>query len=201
MSRRFKLCLASLVLIAVIAWFGRGVWLSFLGQYLVGTKGESKSGADVVVVPAADYIRADVNTGTLEHAATLLREGRVRQILMSCAEAYGVSECELAEKALRDRGYPQTRIEWLRTERLPDEVEADLAIRHLKDSGNKSAIILLPNYKARRLGQLYRRLGAQDGIEVAVWRQAGAFDPQRWWKSREGQKRFVEELMRLTRLL
>ena len=176
MSRRLKLCLASLVLIAGIAWFGRGVWLPFLGQYLVGTNGESELGADVVVVPAADYIRPDVNTKTLERAATLLREGRVRHIVMSCAEFYGVSECELAEKALRDRGYPETRIEALRTERLPDEAEADLVIRDLKDSGNKSAIILLPNYKALRLGHIYRQLGAQDGIEVSVWRQAGAFD-------------------------
>jgi hypothetical protein len=201
MSRRLKLCLASLVVVAGIAWFGRGVWLSFLGQYLVGTDGEVKSGADVVVVPAADYLRADVGLDTLEEAMRLQRGSWVKRILMSCPDWYDVSECELAEKALRDRGYPEARIEWLRTERLPDELEADLAIRHLKDSGSKSAIILLPNYKARRLGYVYRRLGAQDGVEVAVWRQAGAFDPQRWWRSREGRKRFAEELLRRARLL
>ena len=201
MSRRLKLCLASLVLIVGIAWFGRGVWLSFLGRYLVDTSGELKSGADFVVIPAADYIRADVTTATLEEAVRLLRQGRVRHIVMSCAEAYGVSECELAQKALRDRGYPEARIEWLRTERLPDEVEADLAIRYLKSNSSKSAIILLPNYKARRLGHVYRRLGARSGIEVDVMRLGGEFDPEKWWRSREGQKRFAEELVRLARLL
>lgn len=200
MSSRLKVCLASLVLIAGIAWFRREVWLAFLGQYLVGTNGAVPSGGDVVVVPAADYIQADVSAGTLERAAKLLHDGRVKHILMSCGEFYGVCECELAEKALRDRGYRDARIDSLSTPRIADEVEADLALRHLKDSGNKSAIILLPNYKAWRLGRVYRRIGAKDGIEIAVWPQTGVFDPERWWKSREGQKRFFAELLKVTHL-
>lgn len=67
--------------------------------------------------------------------------------------------------------------------------------------GAKSAIILLPNYKARRLGRVYRRLGTQSAIQVNVSSQNREFDSQRWWRSREGQKRFVEELVRLERLL
>ena len=85
----------------------------------------------------------------------LLRTGRIERIVMSCPDLYGVSECELAETALRDRGYQGVRIEWLRTGRLPDEMEADKAIRWLRERGAKSAIILLPNYKARRLGGVY----------------------------------------------
>jgi hypothetical protein len=137
----------------------------------------------------------------LEDAARLLREGRVRRIVMSCADFYGVSECELAERALQARGCPGARIDWLRTERLPDEVEADKAIRHLRSSGTKSAIILLPNYKVRRLGGVYQRLGARFGIDVHVWGRGSGFDPERWWKSREGQKRFAEEFVRLVGLL
>ena len=201
MRSRFKLCLASLALIVCIAWFGRGVWLSFLGQHLVDTVGEPKSGADVVVVPAADYIRADVGIETLEEAVRLQRGGSVKRVVMSCPDSYGVSECEFAETALRNRGYLGVRIEWLRTERIPDEMEAGKAIQYLRERGAKSAIILLPNYKTRRLGRVYRRLGAQSGIRVNVWSQEREFNPQRWWRSREGQKRFAEEFLRLTRLL
>lgn len=184
-----------------IAWFGRDVWLEALGRYLTATSAELGSSADYAVVPASDDIRADVHVETLEEAVRLLRAGRVKHIVMSCPDSYGSSECELAETALRDRGYLGARIEWLRTERLPDEMEADKTIRWLRERGTKSAIILLPNYKARRLGGAYRRLGVQSGIEVSVSAQNGDFDPQRWWRSREEQKRFAEELVRLTRLL
>lgn len=129
------------------------------------------------------------------------RSGGVKRVVMSCPDSYGVSECEFAETALRNRGYLGVRIEWLRTERIPDEMEAGKAIQYLRERGAKSAIILLPNYKTRRLGRVYRRLGAQSGIRVNVWSQEREFNPQRWWRSREGQKRFAEEFLRLTRLL
>jgi hypothetical protein len=138
---------------------------------------------------------------TLKEALRLLRTGRVKRIVMSCPDFYGVSECELAATALRGGGYPGDRIEWLRTERLPDEMEADKTIRWLTERGAKSAIILLPNYKTRRLGRVYHRLGTQSDIKVTLSSQNREFDPQRWWRSREGQKRFAEEVARLTRLL
>src|ERR1019366_859026 len=58
-----------------------------------------------------------------------------------------------------------------RTEPLPDEMEAVKTIQYLRERGAKSAIILLPNYKVRRLGRVYRRLGSQSEIEVTVSRQ------------------------------
>ena len=184
MSRRTKLCLSGLVLIVGIAWFSRTVWLETFGRYLTATSGKPGLSADFAVIPAADYIRADVDVETLEEAVRMLRTGRVKNIVMSCPDWYGISECELAETALQDRGYLGTRIEWLRTKRLPDELEADKAIRWLRERGAKSAIILLPNYKARRLGGVYHRLGGQSAIEVTVSSQSQEFDPQRWWKSR-----------------
>jgi hypothetical protein len=137
---------------------------------------------------------------TLEEAMRLQGGFSVKRIVMSCPDFYGVSECELAEVALRNRGYLGVRIEWLRTERIPGEMEAGKAIQYLRERGAKSAIILLPNYKTRRLGRVYRRLGAQSGIRVNVWGQEREFNPQRWWRSRDGQKRFAEEFLRLTRL-
>jgi hypothetical protein len=202
MSRRAKLGVAACLVLAIgCAWFGRNVWLVAFGRYLIGPSRDLRSNADVVVVPGADYIYPDVRVETLDEAARLLRDGRVNRIVMSCAEFYGVSGCELAEQALRDRGYPEVRIEWLRTERLPDDVEADKLISHLRESGTKSAIILLPNYKQRRLGSVYRRLGTRSAIDVDIWGRGGEYDPERWWRAREGQKRFAEELLRFAGLL
>src|ERR1035437_6177699 len=200
MSRGMKACLSGLVIVS-IAWFGRDVWLGAVGRYLTATSGEASLSADFAVVPAADYIRADVGMETLEEAVRLQRGGSVKRIVMSCMDSYGVSECELAETALRNRGYLGSRIEWLRTEPMPDEMEAVKTIQYLRERGAKSAIILLPNYKVRRLGRVYRRLGSQSEIGVTVSSQNREFNPQRWWKSREGQKRFAEEFLRLTRLL
>jgi hypothetical protein len=201
MSRGAKLGVTCLVLAVGFAWFGRNVWLVALGRYLTGSSRDLRSTADVVVVPGADRTHMDVRMETVEEAARLLRDGRVSRIVMSCAEFYGVSGCELAERALRDRGYPGVRIEWLRTERLPDDVEADKLIRRLRESGNKSAIVLLPNYKKRRLGAVYQRLGARSGVDVDIWGRGGEFDSERWWRVREGKKRFAEELLRFAGLL
>lgn len=201
MSRRMKLCISGLVLMVGIAWFGRDAWLGALGRSLTASRGEFISRVDFAVVPAADYIRADVGVETLEEAVRLQLGSSVQHIVMSCPDFYGVSECELAETALRNRGYLRVRVEWLRTEPIPDEREAVKTIQYLRERGAKSAIILLPNYKAWRLGGAYHRLGAQFGILVNVRSQDREFNPRRWWKSREGQKRFAEEFLRLTRLL
>src|ERR1017187_9415478 len=155
MSRGMKACLSGLVIVS-ITWFGRDVWLGAVGRYLTSTGGGATSSADFAVVPPADYIRPDVGMETLEEAVRLQRGGSVKRIVMSCREFYGVSECELAETALRSRGYLGARIEWLRTEPLPDEMEAVKTIQYLWERGAKSAIILLPNYKVRRLGRVFR---------------------------------------------
>src|ERR1017187_3281141 len=81
---------------------------------------------------------------------------------------------QLAEKSLRDRGWPRAPIDWLPTKRLPDEIKADKTLRYLKERGVKSAIILITNYKARRLGRTYRRLGAQIGAAIYVLAKTGS---------------------------
>src|ERR1039457_3754390 len=96
MSRGMKACLSGLVIVS-IAWFGRDVWLGAVGRCLTSTGGGASSSADFAVVPAADYIRADVGMETLEEAVRLQRGGSVNRIVMSCRDSYGVSECELAE--------------------------------------------------------------------------------------------------------
>lgn len=189
-------------MMAGIAWLGRTIWLGALGLCLVTSRGEQPSStADFAVVPAADYIRADVSMDTLDVALRLQSAGSVRRILMTCPDSYGVSGCQLAETALRNRGRPTARIEWLRTRPIPDEMEAGKTIQYIRECGARSAIILLPNYKVRRLGGLYRQLGRESAIQVRVSGRSRDFSPREWWKSREGQKRFAEDFLRLTRLL
>src|ERR1035437_11194718 len=122
MSRGMKACLSGLVIVS-ITWFGRDVWLGAVGRYLTSTGGGASSSADFAVVPAADYIRPDVGMETLEEAVRLQRGGSVKRIVMSCPDYYGVSECEIAETALRKRGYLGSRLEWLRTNPRPEEME------------------------------------------------------------------------------
>lgn len=194
------LCLSALIMVIALAWFSRDAWLAALGRCLT-TGDEPRSSAEFAIIPAADYVRSDVGMETLETAVRLQREGRVTRIVMSCSDYYGVSECELAESALRNRGYLGAQFEWLRTEPLPDELEAGKTIQYLKERSAKSAIVLLPNYKVWRLGAVYRRLGLQSSIQVHVSARNQWFNPQQWWRSREGKKRFTEELLRLTRLV
>ena len=200
MSRGMKAGLAGLVLVG-ITWISREAWCAALGRFFTDGNLESGSAADFAVVPAADYIRPDVSIQALEEVVRLQRTGSVKGILMSCPDYYGISECELAETALRNRGYPGVRFDWLRTKPLPDDIEAGQTVRWLAERGAKSAIVILPNYKVRRLGSIYRRPGTRSAIRVEVSGQDREFNPQSWWRSREGQKRFAEELVRITHLL
>ncbi len=138
MSRGMKAGLAGLVLVG-ITWISREAWCAALGRFFTDGNLESGSAADFAVVPAADYIRPDVSIQTLEEVVRLQRTGSVKGILMSCPDYYGISECELAETALRNRGYPGVRFDWLRTKPLPDDIEAGQTVRWLAERGAKSA--------------------------------------------------------------
>src|ERR1035441_6296328 len=93
MSRGMTLTASGLVLLIGLTWFGRDVWLDALGRRLTAG-GESGSSADFAIIPAADYVRSDVDMATLEEAVRLQREGGVKRIVMSCSDFYGVSRSE-----------------------------------------------------------------------------------------------------------
>jgi len=74
-----KACYSGLLMVGIV-WFGRDVWLGTVGRYLTATSGGASSSADFAVVPAADYIRADVDMETLEEAVRLQRGGSAKRI-------------------------------------------------------------------------------------------------------------------------
>lgn len=195
--RRLVVVLFVLAVLAAAVGLGRDVWLTFLGASLIQTDGAPTSAAQVLVIPAADYIINDTSTPSLRHAANLVAQGTARSILMSCPDWYGVSVCELAQATLAQQGFPDIKIQPLHLDLLPDDLEAGLILSHLSKSRLKTAILMLPNYKTRRLGALYKKLARQHGITVfVVVSPSTDFNPNNWWLTRKSRKLFYYETTR-----
>jgi hypothetical protein len=195
--RRLTVVLFVLAVLAAAVWLRRDLWLTFLGGSLIRTDAEPTSAAEVLVIPAADYITNDTSTASLRYAARLVVQGRAGSILMSCPDWYGVSVCELAQATLAQQGFSDIKIQPLHLGPLPDDLEADLLVSHLSKSRLKTAIIMLPNYKTRRLGAVYRKLARQHGIAVFVAASPSTdFNPNNWWLTRKSRRLFSYETTR-----
>lgn len=197
MSSRLKVPLLVCAIVAVVVLF-RSFLLIQLGHALVASSaGDSEPAhADAVLIPSADYLVSDTSTAVMEQAASLAKATGTKSIFMTCFTWYGVSTCNLAEAALAQQGHP-IGIRAIRTGLLPDSEEAELALQALKQSGIRTVIVLLPNYKTRRLGGWYRKVAGIHGMAVTVVPSAcHEFDVKTWWMKRESQKLFAYEVVR-----
>lgn len=181
----------------------RGAWLPRVGSVVVECSGAGPTvRGDAILVPQADWVEAPGGMEQLEHAHALLRQGVGRVVFMTCPHWYGVSSCRLAEEASARRRSPGIKITPIPTERLADSREAELALAELSQRGIKSAVVVLPSYKSRRLGRIYREVGRRHGVEVNVaCVEVQWFNPSNWWRRRESCKVFVCELLRWLRVL
>jgi hypothetical protein len=179
-------------------YFTRSQWLPALGQAVVSVPADAGPPvrADAVLIPAADDVCNEMCTEVLSQAASLTEAGCAESLFMSCGEAYGISDCELAQTTLEKLGQ-KVAIRPVRMSLRPDKEEAELALRELKRAGVGKVIALVPNYKTRRLGARYRALATTYGMEVRILPSAcKLFDVRDWWKTRGSQKLIAFELSR-----
>ncbi|MGD0778797.1 MAG: hypothetical protein ABSC05_38965 [Candidatus Solibacter sp.] len=150
-------------------------------------------------MPTADWLRDDFGSERLIEAAKLVESGLGASLWVTCPTSYGVSECEIGKAFLTQAGFSASTLQAVQTPLLPETAEASLAAERLYSMGIKSVVVVVPDYKSRRLDRIYRRICAQRGI---VARTLAVSTPQfhadNWWQARQSRKLFFKEMVRWT---
>lgn len=150
-------------------------------------------------MPTADWLRDDPGSERLIGAATLVQSGLGASLWVTCPISYGVSECEIAKAFLTRAGFRASMLQAIQTTRQPETAEARLAAERLYSMGIKSVVVVVPDYKSRRLDRIYQHISAQRGIvarTLAV--STPQFSADNWWQARQSRKLFFTEMIRWT---
>ena len=185
-----------LLLLAVVAFLARDIWLGALGTILVHDDGAGK--ADIAVVLAGDYWG-----NRLFKAAELVRQGYVPLVLVSGPPGfYGVNEADAAIQFAVGKGFPAEWFIPLRHTALSTRDEAVVVLDALKQRNIHSFLLVTSNYHTARARRIYlsaehERGGGPDLRVVASGDQF--FSAGNWWHNREGRKTvFMEWTKTLT---
>lgn len=147
----------------------------------------------------ADWLRDDFVLERLIEAAQLVQSGLGTSLWVTCPISYGVSECEIAKAFLTRAGFRSSTLRAVQTTRQLETIEARLSAEQLGSMGIKSVIVVVPDYKSRRLDRIYSRICAQRGIvarTLAV--STPQFNADNWRLARQSRKRLLNEVFRWT---
>ena len=150
--RRFRF-LALLVLLCVLAFFGRAGIVSWFGHQLILE--EAPFNADAIVVLAGD-----VTGERVMKAAELFRASWAPKIFVSSAGSFfDQTEGELATHYAVHRGVPPEVIEVLQSSADSTEEESRFLVAVLRKRGVKRFLLVSSDYHTRRAARVVRRNG------------------------------------------
>jgi uncharacterized SAM-binding protein YcdF (DUF218 family) len=89
-------------------------------------------------------------------------------------------------------GYPESYFIAFPNQGLSTREEGALVVAELRKLGVHAVDIVTSNYHTRRAGRIYHALAPDLDIHM-VGAPDRYFTPEAWWKTREGQKTFVQE--------
>jgi hypothetical protein len=198
--QRGSIWLVAVLLLLCCCYATRNAWLGRCGRALVAqNRNTSLKPADAVLVPTADWLRDDFGSERLIEAAKLVESGLGASLWLTCPTSYGVSECDIARAFLTRAGFRASTLWAVQTAPLPETAEARLTAERLYSMGIKSVVVVVPDYKSRRLDRIYRRICAQRGIvarTLAV--STPLFNADNWWQARQSRELFFTEMIRWT---
>jgi len=184
--RKSATVLASVLLLSVT----HPVWLGWAGNFLVKT--DPLEAADIIVALAGDG-----SGRRLLRAAELVERGYAPRVLIPGPRtAYGARESDLALEFARREGLDMEILEGFPVDAASTLEELAFVDRELQRRGVEKALVITSNFHTRRARNIYRKhtSGAIEYIFVA----AGSphFDPDSWWKSRDGREVLVIEYIK-----
>jgi uncharacterized SAM-binding protein YcdF (DUF218 family) len=187
--RRLWLTAVTLLLFASTAYFSSALWLTWLGSFLVRT--DPPAPADVAVVLAGDFRGARIVA-----AADLVRQGLTPRALVSGPdEVYGMYECEPAIAFAVAHGYPESYFVGAPNHARSTREEIGALLPVLHQMGVHRVDLVTSNFHTRRAGKLFRSL-APDLQTYVVGAGDLYFQPDTWWRTREGRKTFLMEALK-----
>jgi uncharacterized SAM-binding protein YcdF (DUF218 family) len=188
--RRFFFILILLACIAAGAYAGRHVWLPELALFLVQNHPPEK--AEIIVVLAGDgYGRR------ILRAAELVEQGYAPRVLVNgSAEFYGLNESQAAVEFAVQRGAPRKIFEAFPIEAKSTIEEAEIVDGELARRGVSKALVVTSDFHTRRSRNLFEARRSGKVMYVFVASDYPDFDPQAWWRSRQGIKTLFLEYVK-----
>lgn len=191
MSRgRFRVfSLLALLILLLTFWLARPLWLPWVGYALIHDEGPAR--ADMAVVLGGDSWGQRITA-----ASELVRAGYVPKVLVSGPPYYDLHESDSEIGYAFHHGYP---LEWF--EAFPNDAnstreEAWAIVPELRRRGVRKFLLVTSNFhtaRARRIFMAVARAmgGGPEMRTVAV--PDHFFNPDSWWRRREGQQvAFIE---------
>ena len=179
--RRLGFLTLSLAVILCALLFTSGLWLRWLGSYLIYTQPPCK--ADLIVVLAGDY-----SGHRVLKAGELLRQGWAPEVLLSGAGYfYGVNEGDLAVKYAGRSGFPASAFRSLPSPARSTEEEARDIVPEMRRLGVHRFLLVTSDFHTRRAADVYKK-AAPDLPFCVVAASDADFSPDGWWHTREGRK-------------
>jgi uncharacterized SAM-binding protein YcdF (DUF218 family) len=188
--------LTFLVLLTLVLYAGRNLWLTAIGNALVHDEGAAK--AEIAVVLAGDPWGHRLTKG-----AELVRQGYVPQVVVSGPPGiYGVNEADAAIQWATARGYPKEWFIPLRHSGLSTSTEAIAVLDLLRERKVGSFLLVTSGYHTGRARRIFLSAERERGGGPAM-RTVASDDrfvsAEHWWQNREGRKSvFMEWTKTLT---
>jgi uncharacterized SAM-binding protein YcdF (DUF218 family) len=181
----FLICLAAFALIIYLA---RYPLLRLAGNFWVVD--ESPQVSDAIVILSDD----DYDAVRASRAADLYRASWApRTVASGRALRSYASIAELMQHDLGDRGVPATAVVRFPNRARNTLEEAGAVSEFLTSHGWKKIIVVTSNYHTRRARFIYERSLAPGSELRVVAASDPAYDPNSWWRTREGLKTFFYE--------
>ena len=152
--------------------------------------------AQAIVVLGGDSRAGD----RVRHAVGLYKAGWAPRIVLSGAPIRNYfSETELMAREARELGVPAEHLILAPTGATSTLEEAVKLRPLLAERGFRNVIVVTSNFHTRRARQIFVGVYRPRGTIVRVSAAPDlGFDPQTWWRSREGRKLLFLELLKWT---
>jgi uncharacterized SAM-binding protein YcdF (DUF218 family) len=189
---RNKIVLTVLACVVLLS-LAHGLWLPFLGKFLVVKDNLEKS--DVIIVLGTDpkgYREA--------WAAKLYEKGLAKRIIMCGYEVgWRTSTAEIMKRHAGHLGVPESAIildyGWDNNGTWDNALNS---LRIVKENNFKSAIVVTSNYHTRRSKFAFNKVFRNTNVRILISPcPGGSFSPGEWWKSRELTKTVFLEYTKL----
>jgi uncharacterized SAM-binding protein YcdF (DUF218 family) len=167
--------------IALLAFVFHNAILGAVGSRLVNA--QSPERADVVVVLAGDTYGDRIKKG-----AELVKQGYAPRVLVSGPSGlYGFHECDLAIPYAVKAGYPVSYFSHAENDARSTAEEARALLPYLRTENAHRVLLVTSDYHTRRSGRIFRA-AAPDLHFVVVAAPGPEFNPDGWWRTRQGRK-------------
>lgn len=191
------------IVIAAVCVLALAVLASPIARFLIVHA--EPSHADVVVVLSG----ASVYEERIRHGIAMLREGRVRSIVLTNDGRRGrwsrrrqanLTSTERAKDAVLDAGIPEPRLITL-PQRVNSTYDEAVAVRGFAEKdGIRSVLVVTSPYHSRRALWVFRRVLEPAGVKVGIDSPLPGEQsprPGTWWLSRAGWRSVALEYVKL----